>query len=156
MIPFALGSQTQGSVLRPASFCGVVGFKPTYGLLPLDGVLPFAPSLDTAGLFTQTAGDMRLLWSKMGFGAEAPASTAAAAPDLLDVDLEMEAVFRATINRLNAAGFRIRTIELPGGWQDLLAASRLVNQYEGARTHQAVWRQHGQRIGERLAQLIAD
>src|SRR5262245_32642130 len=67
MVPFALGSQTQGSVLRPASFCGVVGFKPTYGLLSLDGVLPFAPSLDTAGLFTQTAADMHLLWDRMGF-----------------------------------------------------------------------------------------
>src|SRR5207247_1227659 len=50
MVPFALGSQTQGSVLRPASYCGVVGFKPTHGLLSLAGVMPFAPSLDTAGL----------------------------------------------------------------------------------------------------------
>jgi len=66
MVPFALGTQTLGSIIRPASFCGVVGFKPTYGTLPLDGVLPFAPSLDTAGLFTQTADDMRLLWTRIG------------------------------------------------------------------------------------------
>src|SRR5580704_4324452 len=81
MVPFALGSQTQGSVLRPASYCGVVGFKPTYGLLSLDGVLPFAPSLDTAGLFTQDADDMRLLWNRMGFPAAASVPTVCAASD---------------------------------------------------------------------------
>jgi Asp-tRNA(Asn)/Glu-tRNA(Gln) amidotransferase A subunit family amidase len=156
MVPFALGSQTQGSVLRPASFCGVVGFKPTYGLLSLEGVLPFAPSLDTAGLFTQTADDMRLLWSKMGFCAEAPSTAPAAAPESLDVDPEMESAFRQTIDRLNAEGFRICPIEFPAGWTDLLAASRLVNQYEGARTHEAAWRQHGLGLGARLAQLIGD
>src|SRR6202165_320021 len=46
MVPLALGTQTQGSVLRPASFCGVTGFKPSYGLLPMEGVLPLAKSLE--------------------------------------------------------------------------------------------------------------
>ncbi len=58
MMPFALGTQTGGSVLRPASYCGVAGFKASYGLLPLEGVLPLAPSLDTLGFFTHTASDM--------------------------------------------------------------------------------------------------
>ena len=49
-VPFALGTQTQGSVNRPAAFCGVVGFKPTYGLIPTGGVAPFAPSFDTVGI----------------------------------------------------------------------------------------------------------
>jgi len=156
IVPFALGSQTQGSVLRPASYCGVVGFKPTYGVLSLTGVLPFAPSLDTAGLFTQTTDDMRLLWQRMGYRVDASATPVAVAPDTLDVDPEMASAFRGMIERLNAAGFRIRTVEFPSGWPDLLAASRLVNQYEGARTHEAVWRQHGVRLGARLAQLIAE
>ena len=42
MVPFALGTQTLGSVLRPASFCGICGFKPTFGLLPFEGAMPFA------------------------------------------------------------------------------------------------------------------
>ena len=155
-IPFALGSQTQGSVLRPASYCGVAGFKPTYGLLSLEGVMPFAPSLDTAGLFTQTADDMRLLWSRMGLLTEAPRTTVAAAPQSLDVEPEMEAAFRRTIDRLKAAGFRIRMVDFPSRWPGLTAASRLVNQYEGARTHEEVWRQHGTRLGAKLGQLIAE
>jgi Asp-tRNA(Asn)/Glu-tRNA(Gln) amidotransferase A subunit family amidase len=48
-VPFALGTQTIGSVLRPAAYCGVVGFKPSYGRIPTTGVAPFAPSLDHVG-----------------------------------------------------------------------------------------------------------
>src|SRR6266446_6819633 len=66
MVPFAIGEQTRGSVLRPASFCGVTGFKPTYGLLSMEGVLPLAKSLDTLGFFTHTAGDMMALWESLG------------------------------------------------------------------------------------------
>src|SRR4029079_3643101 len=58
MVPLAVGTQTGGSVLRPASFCGVTGFKPTYGFLSTDGVLPFARSFDTLGFFTPNAPDM--------------------------------------------------------------------------------------------------
>jgi Asp-tRNAAsn/Glu-tRNAGln amidotransferase A subunit and related amidases len=53
LCPLALGSQTIGSVARPAAFCGVVGVKPSYGRIPLDGVLPVAPSVDHVGFFTQ-------------------------------------------------------------------------------------------------------
>src|SRR5512138_3889864 len=62
MVPLALGSQTGGSTIRPASFCGVTGFKPTYGVLPMEGVFPFAKSLDTLGLFTSTAAEMVAVW----------------------------------------------------------------------------------------------
>src|SRR5262245_18143734 len=55
VVPFALGSQTMGSIIRPASFCGITGFKPTFGTLPVDGVLPFAPSVDTVGLLAENA-----------------------------------------------------------------------------------------------------
>jgi Asp-tRNA(Asn)/Glu-tRNA(Gln) amidotransferase A subunit family amidase len=52
-VEFALGTQTLGSVLRPASFCGVVGFKPTYGVIPIEGVCPLAPTLDTVGILAR-------------------------------------------------------------------------------------------------------
>lgn len=66
MVPLAIGSQTLGSVIRPASYCGVCGFKPTFGLVPFDGALPFAPSLDTVGFFTPTAREMQWLWTRLG------------------------------------------------------------------------------------------
>jgi Asp-tRNA(Asn)/Glu-tRNA(Gln) amidotransferase A subunit family amidase len=54
VVPAAIGTQTNGSMIRPAAFCGVVGFKPTFGRLPTTGVLRFAPSLDTLGVFART------------------------------------------------------------------------------------------------------
>ncbi|MFB6108106.1 MAG: amidase [Haloplanus sp.] len=57
--PLALGTQTIGSVVRPAAFCGVVGFKPSYDRIPLDGVVPLAPSVDHVGAFTADVAGMR-------------------------------------------------------------------------------------------------
>jgi Asp-tRNA(Asn)/Glu-tRNA(Gln) amidotransferase A subunit family amidase len=61
MVPLAIGTQTNGSVIRPASFCGIVGFKPTFGLIPRTGVLRQAPTLDTIGVFARTVADAALL-----------------------------------------------------------------------------------------------
>lgn len=58
MIPLAIGTQTGGSVIRPASFCGVAAIKPSFGLLPMVGIKPFAWSLDTAGLFASGVDDL--------------------------------------------------------------------------------------------------
>lgn len=60
MVPLALGSQTNGSVIRPASFCGVVGYKPSFGAVPRTGVLTLAPSLDQVGVFARTIEDAAL------------------------------------------------------------------------------------------------
>ncbi|HXF65487.1 MAG TPA: amidase, partial [Burkholderiales bacterium] len=57
----ALGTQTNGSVIRPAAFCGVVGFKPSHGALPTAGMLAFAPSLDTVGVLARTVADAALI-----------------------------------------------------------------------------------------------
>lgn len=153
MVPFALGTQTQGSVIRPASFCGIVGFKPTLGLLPVDGALGFAGSLDTAGLFTATVEDMLLLWERMGY-----AVTAVLARRLgvftLDAEPAMRASLRATVNALAAHGLNVDAIETPSCFSRLTEASRLINDYEGARTHEAPWRLHGDRIGVKLAALV--
>jgi Asp-tRNA(Asn)/Glu-tRNA(Gln) amidotransferase A subunit family amidase len=61
MVPAALGSQTAGSVIRPASFCGVYGFKPTLGLIPRSGVLMQSHTLDTVGVFGRSVEDLALL-----------------------------------------------------------------------------------------------
>src|ERR1051326_3286078 len=66
MVAFTIGEQTRGSILRPASFCGITGFKPTHDLLPMDGVLNLAASLDTLGFFTHAPADMLELWKSLG------------------------------------------------------------------------------------------
>jgi len=84
MVSAALGSQTAGSLIRPASYCGVVGYKPSHGLVPLTGVAPLAPeSLDTVGLLVRSATDLPLLATALGIPAAVsvgPASVQVAAP----------------------------------------------------------------------------
>jgi Asp-tRNA(Asn)/Glu-tRNA(Gln) amidotransferase A subunit family amidase len=61
MVPLALGSQTNGSVIRPAAFCGVYGFKPTHGLIPRTGILQLSRALDHVGVFARSLDDVALL-----------------------------------------------------------------------------------------------
>ena len=65
MVPLALGSQTNGSVIRPASFCGVYGFKPTHGLVPRTGVLQLSRTLDHVGVFARTLEDVALIMEEL-------------------------------------------------------------------------------------------
>jgi Asp-tRNA(Asn)/Glu-tRNA(Gln) amidotransferase A subunit family amidase len=160
MVPFALGTQTLGSVLRPASFCGICGFKPSFGLLPFEGALPFAPSLDTVGLFTATAADMAELWSR-GFGGRFLADLHRAA--LLcgegmrpPVEDPVRHALTAAVERLRAGGVSIDEIPAPQGWDRLQTAAQTINRYEGARSHRARFEEFGDRIGPKLAALVRD
>jgi Asp-tRNA(Asn)/Glu-tRNA(Gln) amidotransferase A subunit family amidase len=65
MVPLALGSQTNGSTIRPASFCGVYGFKPTHGLIPRRGMLDLSRTLDQVGVFARTLEDVALLAAQL-------------------------------------------------------------------------------------------
>ena len=84
MVPAALGTQTAGSVIRPAAFCGVYGFKPTYGLIPRTGVLTQAHSLDTVGVMGGSVEDLALLADALqAHDASDPASLTSSRPRLL-------------------------------------------------------------------------
>ena len=88
MVPLAIGTQTGGSVIRPASYCGVVGFKPTFGLIPRSGVLRTSRRLDTLGTFARTIEDAALLADVLaGFDPGDPDTTPAAAPQILTTAL---------------------------------------------------------------------
>jgi Asp-tRNA(Asn)/Glu-tRNA(Gln) amidotransferase A subunit family amidase len=155
MVPFAIGSQTLGSVLRPASFCGVCGFKPSFGLVPVDGLMPFAPSLDTVGFFTQTAGDMAALWSR-GFGARFDAELHRAVWLRTTAGDEMQHAMSRAVERLRAQGVAVDELPAPDGWQRLQAAAQAINRYEGARSQRERFQQFGERIGRKLAALIRE
>ena len=138
MAAFATGTQTQGSVIRPAAFCGICGFKPSFGLLPMEGCLAFAPSLDTAGLFTQTAAEMRELWQRLGFAVQA-----AAPKRYLAFEIEGE-----------LKGLPVERVETPRAWRRATEICTLISDYEGARTHEARYAEHGEEIGAKLAELV--
>jgi Asp-tRNA(Asn)/Glu-tRNA(Gln) amidotransferase A subunit family amidase len=84
MLPAALGTQTAGSVIRPAAFCGVFGFKPTFGLIPRTGVLTQAHSLDTVGVMGRSVEDLALLADALqAYDERDPASLLLSRPRLL-------------------------------------------------------------------------
>ena len=166
MVPFALGSQTQGSVLRPASFCGITGFKPSHGCLPVEGVMPFAPTLDHPGPFTRTVDDMLFLWAAMNPGhdpadgsAEKPGEFRFAAPPWPiegALDPEMQTCFDAYLGGLDERGFDVERVSLPNSLNTLPENILTVMNYEAAQIHGEDFRRHGAKIGRKLALLIEE
>jgi Asp-tRNA(Asn)/Glu-tRNA(Gln) amidotransferase A subunit family amidase len=130
MVPVALGTQTAGSVIRPASFCGVFGFKPTFGLLSTEGVLTLSPSLDTVGLFARTAADLRLLAGLLGIEAEAPPPRIGflRTPRWAEVDASARARIEATV-----AALSLEELELPARFDGLVEAQITIMESEVAK-----------------------
>lgn len=86
MVPLAIGTQTGGSVIRPAAFCGVVGLKPSFGLIPRTGILAQSPFLDTVGVFARSVEDCALLVDVIsGHDPADPATQAIPMPRMLEV-----------------------------------------------------------------------
>jgi Asp-tRNA(Asn)/Glu-tRNA(Gln) amidotransferase A subunit family amidase len=121
--PLALGSQTIGSVIRPAAFCGVVGLKPTYGRVPIEGVIPVAPSLDHVGWFTQDVSGARLAasilcedWLSDPVGTldaqERPTIGVPDGPYLEQASSAGIEAFERQVEDLEAAGYEIRRVSL--------------------------------------------
>ncbi len=156
MVPFALGTQTMGSVLRPASYCGVTGFKSSYGLLSMDGVLPFAKSLDTLGFFTHTPADMLALWESMGHTVGSAEDFALGVPDPMpEVEPAMATAFQSAVSQLRRAGVSIQPLEIAGMLARLDEAATTVMFYEGARFHEQRYKEHGSKLAV-LADLVRE
>src|SRR6267378_5972538 len=137
MVPVTIGEQTQGSMLRPASYCGVTGFKPSYGLLSMDGVLPLAKSLDTLGFFTHTAADMLAFWESLGYPTDRAENFVLGAPEPMpEVEPAMQTAFRNALSALRTAGASIQSLDLAGMLAKLADENKTVMFYEGARFHQ--------------------
>jgi Asp-tRNA(Asn)/Glu-tRNA(Gln) amidotransferase A subunit family amidase len=155
MVPFSVGEQTLGSILRPASYCGVTGFKPTHGVLSTDGMLPLAPSLDTLGFFTQTPADMSALWTALGRGAAEPEAPVLGVPGALDVEPRMRAAFQESIAKLRASGAEIRVLDLTQLMTNVAEAAYAVLCYEAAQVHRELFAAHGGELGD-LATIVRE
>jgi Asp-tRNA(Asn)/Glu-tRNA(Gln) amidotransferase A subunit family amidase len=156
MAPFAIGTQTLGSVLRPASYCGITGFKPSFGLLPMEGVLPLAHSLDTLGFFTDTPADMLLLWQALGESIGQEEDVVLGVPEHLpDIDPAMTRAFWDTVSLLRGRGLMIEPISITSLLDKLAEQALVVQFYEGARFHAQRFKQYGDRLLD-LADLVRE
>jgi Asp-tRNA(Asn)/Glu-tRNA(Gln) amidotransferase A subunit family amidase len=156
LVPIAIGTQTSGSTIKPASYCGITGFKPTYGLLPLSGCLQYAKSLDTLGFFTHTPADMLLLWEAMGHPTGREQDFAFGVPEpMLQVDPKMASTVQHAVASLRKAGLTCKPVNISAMHAELVGAQRIVAFYEGARFHKQRFAEFGDRLGY-LAGLVRE
>jgi Asp-tRNA(Asn)/Glu-tRNA(Gln) amidotransferase A subunit family amidase len=139
MVPLALGTQTAGSVIRPASYCGVVGFKPSFDALDRTGMKVIAPSFDTLGMLARTVEDAALAFHVLSgeampdFGGAATLELRAGLCRTPFWHLAQPAtrhMIEAALPRLAAAGIRVTEMTLPAPFDGLGAAHDTVSDRE--------------------------
>jgi amidase len=139
MVPFALGTQTAGSVIRPAAYCGVVGYKPSFGSIATFGVKQFGWSLDTVGIFARDVADAALLMEVLSDfpvrpgGEGAPRLGLCRTPQWPGAEPAMQARLEEVAGMAHGAGAAVREIELPAACDSLLEDQKTVMAFEGAR-----------------------
>ena len=162
MCPAALGSQTVGSVLRPASYNGVVGFKPSYGRVSRHGVIPVSWSLDTMGWMTRTVADAALLLQVMaGPDDNDPVAHDLAVPDYAaalntsaaprigvlrqffydHADAETRRHTDGIVERLAEAGAAVEELPLPPSMDTAIEDQQIIMAVEGSSFHEPMYRQ---------------
>ena len=159
--PLALGSQTVGSVVRPASFCGVVGFKPSYDRIPTGGALYYSPSVDTIGFFAGSAADALLAAPALLLGWRAGEDVESAAPRVgipsgafLDqAGPEMRAALDEAAVRLRGAGIAVEAAPTLHDIAEISARHRALTTYEFAETHRERYAMYGAMFRPQSAQL---
>lgn len=176
MIPLAVGSQTNGSVIRPAAFCGVVGFKPTHGSIPRTGMLEQSPTLDHVGVFARDLADAALLAEVLvGFDHEDPATRPQAPPRLsraaaegLPVrprlaivlgparDRAEPAMLEAMAELAEALGEVAIALELPPAFARALDVHRTIWTAELAFRFGRLVAERGELVSERFKELVRE
>jgi len=158
----ALGTQTGGSTIRPASFCGIWGFKPTWGLVSREGAKTYAPSLDTIGWFARSAADLSLIHDVFDpEPAAAPKRDLKAArialcrtPQWGLADAASQMALTSGAETLRAAGATVTTLELPSDFDDLAAAQLLVMRAEGRAAFLAEYRTSAEDLGASIREQV--
>jgi Asp-tRNA(Asn)/Glu-tRNA(Gln) amidotransferase A subunit family amidase len=162
MVPLALGTQTGGSVLRPASFCGVVGFKPSFGRYNRSGLKMAAESLDTIGSMARTIDDIELLDAALvGTAPRSPAPLRDAprigvcrTPAWSTAQPETMAAVEDSATRLGRAGARVREVELPKEFTALLGERDVLGSVERSRAIAHEWHHHREQLSERMRRAV--
>lgn len=163
----ALGTQTVGSVIRPAAFCGIVGFKPSYGRIATDGLLYFSPSVDHIGLFTQDAAGMKAAaavvcreWAPdggSGLGDQSQGRPVLGVPEgpfLEQAYPEALDAFEYTLARLVKRGYSIKRVQAFGNIQEINLRHKRLTAAEMAIEHKDWFAQYEQLYRPRTAELI--
>ena len=143
LCPLALGTQTIGSVVRPAAFCGVVGFKPSQARISAAGVIPLSTSADHIGFFTQDAASAALVASVLGHNwraeatenLERPILGVPEGPYLQRTSPEGLAHFQNTLEKLSQAGFEIRSVAAMEDFEEIYRRHNTLVAAEAAQTH---------------------
>jgi Asp-tRNA(Asn)/Glu-tRNA(Gln) amidotransferase A subunit family amidase len=162
MVPIATGTQTGGSVIRPAAYCGIAGFKPSYRLLPTAGIKCFSWSLDTVGLFAAGVADVAYAAAAMSGRDLRVDRTPPAAPTLLvartqvwnEATPDMQKAIEDTARAAQAAGAKVEDIELPDVVEEAWRLQPIIMDYEAYRALAYEYDNHRASIGPVLGMLL--
>ncbi|UYO42298.1 amidase [Rhodopseudomonas palustris] len=172
IVPMALGTQTVGSVVRPAAYCGIVGFKPSFGAIVRDGVHPLAQSLDHVGFMTRSVEDAAFAFGLLADGADAGTAAEAVEGDVLPVasslrlgvvrppiwdrvSAEQNQAFEAALETLQRAGASIVPLELPERYWKGFDAAEIILAAEAAAIFNRLITQHPDLTSPQLKELVA-
>jgi Asp-tRNA(Asn)/Glu-tRNA(Gln) amidotransferase A subunit family amidase len=164
MVPIAIGSQTGGSVIRPAAFCGVAGFKPSYQLLPTVGMKCFSWQLDTVGVFAARVSDVAFAAAAIADRDLRVDDATPAAPRIAlmrmhiwsEASEAMQAALEAAARAAAAAGARVEDMALPAALEDAWRAHPTIQDYEAYRALAFEYDHHRDRIAPALRKLLDD
>lgn len=165
MLPLAFGSQTAGSVIRPASYCGVVGYKASHGGFDLQGVMGLSPSLDTLGLMAREVEDLvlgraALCGSAPGvhsaFADRPPRIALLRGPDWDEGSIEMRDVCQRAMERLAEGGAETGELATPDIFSDLVNCQKTVMAFESARARIYEFDHHRAQVSDHFVKLVED
>ena len=142
-VPMAFGTQTAGSVIRPAAYCGVIGFKPTFGHFGPAGIKLQAHSLDTLGVIARTLDDVALMDAVLLGGPVRPVDRDAAAPRIKvcraapwgEPDAVTQALIESTAERLARQGVSLGELTIPPEFNSILEMHGRIMEFEAARSY---------------------
>jgi Asp-tRNA(Asn)/Glu-tRNA(Gln) amidotransferase A subunit family amidase len=162
MLPIALGSQTGGSTIRPAAYCGIAGYKPSFKLLPTVGMKCFSWSLDTVGLFAAGVADVAFAASAIsgrdlrvdGRPPHAPAIAIVRTDAWDDVSATMQAAIEQAARDAERAGASIRELALPAIFAEASRAHRIIVGHEGFRALAFEYEHHRDQLGPLLREQL--